>query len=85
MSHNSEMQATDNKNEWNNWIEEAISKERLKHYDYKCFNNIQEIGITSGFGKVYRANYEDSKKYLALKSLSNFDKITAKGLIHEVK
>ena len=42
-------------NEWINWIEEAISKNHIKHYEYKEFKNIQEIG-TSGFGKFYRAN-----------------------------
>ena len=51
-------------NEWTNWIEEAISKKHIKHYDYKHFSNIQ--GINNGsLGKVYRANWKDSKQCLA--------------------
>ncbi|CAB4438159.1 unnamed protein product [Rhizophagus irregularis] len=42
------MQDTENKNEWINWIEEAIHKEHIKYYEYKEFNNFQEIG-TGGF------------------------------------
>ena len=84
MSYNTETQATDNNNEWNKWIEEAISKKHIKHYDYRYFNNIQEIGM-GGFGKVYRANWKDSEQYLALKSFLNFDNITVKELVHEVK
>ncbi|CAB4479845.1 unnamed protein product [Rhizophagus irregularis] len=33
-----------------NWIEESISKNHIKYYEYKYFNNIQEIG-TGCFGK----------------------------------
>ena len=66
------------------WIEEAISKKHIKYYDYRHFNNIQEIGI-GGFGTDYRANWRDSKQYLALKSFGNFDKITLRELVHEVK
>ncbi|CAB4495536.1 unnamed protein product [Rhizophagus irregularis] len=42
------MQDTENKNEWIKWIEEAIDKEHIKYYEYKEFNNFQEIG-TGGF------------------------------------
>ncbi|CAB4434796.1 unnamed protein product [Rhizophagus irregularis] len=45
------MHDTENKNEWINWIEEAVDKEHIKYYEYKEFSNFQEIG-TGGFGKV---------------------------------
>jgi len=79
MSYNIETQI-----EWINWIEEAISKRHIKYYDYKHFKNIQKIGI-GGFGTVYCANWRDSEQYLALKSFGNFDKITLRELVHEVK
>ena len=71
-----------NTEERTDWIEEAISKKYIKHYDYGHFNNIQKIGI-GGFGKVYRANWKDSEQCLALKSFLN-DEITVKELAHEV-
>ena len=83
MSHNIETQVAGNPNEWINWIEEGISKKYIKYYDYKHFNNIQEIGI-GGFGKVYRANWKNSEQYLALKSFLNFDEIIVKELVREV-
>ncbi|EXX65642.1 uncharacterized protein OCT59_024043 [Rhizophagus irregularis] len=67
-----------------NWIEESISKNHIKYYEYKYFNNIQEIG-TGCFGKVYRANWKNSEQYLALKSFFNLDNITIKELIHELE
>ena len=70
-------------NEWINWIEDAISKKHIQHYEYKHFRNIQEIGV-SIFGKVYRANWKKSEQYVALKSLLNLDNITVKELVHEV-
>ncbi|CAB4427441.1 unnamed protein product [Rhizophagus irregularis] len=36
---------TENKNEWINWIEEAIDKEHIKYYEYKEFSNFQEIVV----------------------------------------
>ena len=67
MSDNIEMQDTENTNEWINWIEEAINKEHLKLYDYNQFSNFQQIGA-GGFGKVYRVNWKNLEKHLALKS-----------------
>ncbi|GBB83538.1 hypothetical protein RclHR1_10230008 [Rhizophagus clarus] len=69
-------------NEWINWIEEAISKKYIKHYEYKDFHNI-EINNCE-FGKVYRANWKDSKQYFSLKSF-NLDNATVKEIIHEFK
>jgi hypothetical protein len=42
------------KNEWLNWIVEAISKKHIDHYEYKHFKNIEEI-CTDAFRRVYRA------------------------------
>jgi len=83
MSNNTELKVTGNSNEWINWIEESIAKKIIKHYDYKHFNNIQEIGI-GGFGKVYRAKWKSSHNYLALKSFFDFNSITVKEIVNEV-
>jgi hypothetical protein len=79
---NTELKITGNSNEWINWIEESISNKQIKYYDYKYFNNIQEIGFGS-FGRVYRANWKNSQSYLALKSFTNFN-ITVKEIVNEV-
>ncbi|EXX52387.1 kinase-like domain-containing protein [Rhizophagus irregularis DAOM 181602=DAOM 197198] len=67
-----------------NWIEEAISKKHIKYYEYEYFYNIKEIG-TGGFGKVCRAKWKHSNKYLALKSFYNFNDATVKEVVHELK
>jgi hypothetical protein len=69
-----------NSNEWINWIEESIEKKQIRYYDYNHFNNIQEIGSGS-FGKVYRANWENS--HLALKSFFKFNDM-AREIVNEV-
>ncbi|EXX57522.1 Ste7p [Rhizophagus irregularis DAOM 197198w] len=71
-------------NEWFRWIDEAIAKKHIKHYEYKYFKNIQEIGI-GGFGKVYRAKWKKSPKYFALKSLLNIDEGAIKELVNEIE
>ena len=80
MSDNTEFKDS---NEWISWIEEAISKKHIKYYEYEYFCNTKEIGYGS-FGKVYRANWKNSDKYLALKSFFNLDDATEKKIIHEV-
>ena len=80
---NIEIQDTENTNEWIDWIEEAIAKEYLKHYEYENFSNIKEIG-TGGFGKVYRAKWKNFENYFALKSFFNFDNATVKEVVREV-
>ena len=77
------MQATGNSNEWINWIDDAISRNLVKYYEYNHFYNIKEIGSGS-FGKVYRANWKNSNKYLALKSFTSFNNVTAKEIVQEV-
>jgi serine/threonine protein kinase len=66
-----------------NWIDEAITKKLIKYYNFEHFHNMEEIGY-GGFGKVYRANWKNSHKYLALKSFFNFNDITVKAIVHEV-
>ncbi|UZO03605.1 uncharacterized protein OCT59_024009 [Rhizophagus irregularis] len=78
MSNNSEHEVINNSNEW---IEKSIVKKRIKYYDHKHFNNIQEIGF-GNFGNVYRTNLNSSHSFLALKSFINFD-ITAKDIVNE--
>lgn len=77
MSYNTET------NEWVNWVEEAISKKRIVHYEYEDFRNIKEIG-TSDLGKVYRANWKNNFQFFGLKSLSNINDNAIKEIIHEV-
>ncbi|UZO04085.1 uncharacterized protein OCT59_024484 [Rhizophagus irregularis] len=84
MFNNSEIKVTNNSNEWINWIEEAVTKNYFKYYDYKHFNNIQEIGFGS-CGKVYRANWKNFRNYLALKSFYNYNNITIKEIVNEIK
>ncbi|EXX63625.1 uncharacterized protein OCT59_024412 [Rhizophagus irregularis] len=71
-------------NEWVKWIDEAIAKKHIKHYEYKYFKHIQEIG-TGGFGKVYRAKWKNSYQYFALKSLLNIEEDAIKELVHEIE
>jgi hypothetical protein len=68
------------KQEWINWIEEAIYKKFIKYYDYKDFSNIKIIG-SGGFGKVYHANWKNPRNIFALKSLND---ATSEKIIHEV-
>ncbi|RIA84024.1 hypothetical protein C1645_742654 [Glomus cerebriforme] len=75
---------SNNTNEWVNWIEEAISKEHIKYYEYEKFYNFNEIG-SGGFGIVHRANWKNSHEYFALKSFFNFNETTAKEIVHEIK
>ncbi|CAB4395995.1 unnamed protein product [Rhizophagus irregularis] len=84
MSDNKQIQNSENTNEWINWIEEAIDKEHLNYYEYNQFTDIQEIGA-GGFGKVYRANWKNTKKQLALKSFFNLNNITMKEIVCELK
>ncbi|CAB4441026.1 unnamed protein product [Rhizophagus irregularis] len=83
MSSNTELNFIGNSNDWVNWIKESITNKQIKCYDYKHFNNIQEISFGSS-GKVYRANLKNSHSYLALKSFFNFNNM-AKEIVNEFK
>jgi len=67
----------------NEFIEKYISSNNIKYFEYNHFSNFQKIGSGS-FGKVYRANWKNSKQYLALKSFHNFNNATVKEIVHEV-
>ena len=67
---------------WIEWIEKCIKERRIKCYEYNEFSKVEEIG--SGLiGKVYRANWKQNEKCLALKSFS-LDNATVKQIIDEV-
>ena len=83
MSDNIKMQDTKNKNEWINWIEEAIDKEHIKYYEYNQFSDFQQIGA-GAFGKVFRINWKNLEKHLALKSFYNVDNSSMKEIVREV-
>jgi serine/threonine protein kinase len=74
---------TNSANEWFNWFEEAINKKQIKHYEYDQFHNIEKVGSGS-FGKVYRAKWKNSHKYLALKSFFNLNSATVEEIVNEV-
>ncbi|CAB4414046.1 unnamed protein product [Rhizophagus irregularis] len=72
-----------NSNEWIDWIEDAISKDLIKYYDFKYFHNIKEISSGS-FGKVYRANWKNLRKTFTLRTFYNFNKIIAEEIVNEI-
>jgi hypothetical protein len=81
MSNNVEL--TNNSNDWNKWVEEAISRKFIKYYEFERFCNLQKIGF-GGFGEVYRANLMNSHKCYAIKIFFNIDNATAKAIAREV-
>ncbi len=64
------------------WLEKCIRKKHIKYYEYNKFSNIERIG-GGAFSNVYRAKWEYSEKYFALKSF-NLDKITVDEIVKEV-
>ncbi len=73
-----------NKDESIRWLEDGIRNEHIMLYEYKHFNNVQQIGF-GGFGKVYKANYKNTQECFALKILyENNQDIAYKEIINEV-
>ena len=64
------------------WLENSISNEHIKYYEYSDFKNIQQIGNGS-FGSVFCANWKNTHTILALKTFNN-QKSTLKEVIKEV-
>ncbi|EXX57134.1 uncharacterized protein OCT59_024735 [Rhizophagus irregularis] len=81
-----EIQVTKNSNEWISLINvnESISKNLIKYYEYKDFYNIEQID-NGYFGKIYRANWKNSKQYFVLKSFNFDNDVIVKEIIHEVE
>jgi hypothetical protein len=52
--------------DWKNWIEK---EESIKKYEYKHFSNFKEVG-SGNFGKIYCANWKNSRNPLALKPIN---------------
>ena len=65
-----------------NWLENFITKECIKCYEYSDFKNVQPIGKGS-FGNVMRANWKITNHFFALKSFNN-DEITLTEVVNEV-
>jgi hypothetical protein len=61
------------------WVEEAITKNNVKYYEYNNFYNIERID--GNYDNVYRANFKNSNKYFVLKSF-NLDN-TLKEIVHD--
>jgi hypothetical protein len=77
------MQGVEDINERVDWIEEEITKNYIKYYDFNNFNNIKKIG-TGTLGEVQCANWKNSKKCVALKTFFKFDDVTIKEIAQEV-
>ncbi|CAB4379781.1 unnamed protein product [Rhizophagus irregularis] len=70
----------------NNWIEDAISKNLIKRYEYEDFSEIKKIAF-GYYGKVYCANWKNSAVKYALKSFNlniaeNIEEIVNEFKIH---
>ena len=57
------------KNEFTEWIDEAISKNHLIFYPYESFSDHKKIG-NGASGTVHKAYNNHFRKYMALKSLT---------------
>ncbi|CAB4380750.1 unnamed protein product [Rhizophagus irregularis] len=68
-------------NTYIDWLENAISENYIKYYDYAEFTNKEEISNGS-FGKVFRVNRKDSDTVMALKYPFN---LTIKEIVNEIK
>nr|CAG8441595.1 7070_t:CDS:10 [Entrophospora candida] len=71
------------KNEFSEWIDEAISKNHMKLHKYKLFSDIEKIGSGS-FGIVYRAYNSQYAKYMVLKSIQIRDNVTSKKIFGQI-
>jgi serine/threonine protein kinase len=69
-------------NHYTDWLDNSITEEHIKYYEYSDFTNIQPIGKGS-YGNVVRVNWKNSSRIFALKSF-NDDKQTLKEVIKEV-
>lgn len=67
------------------WIEQYIKEKQINHYEYNEFSNLEEID-SELFGKVYKANWKQGKKFISLKSFDfGQNNTTIKEIICEVR
>ncbi|CAB5217159.1 unnamed protein product [Rhizophagus irregularis] len=84
MSDNTEFEVINNSKELFNQIEEAIVTNHFKQYEYKNFNNIEEID-SGEFIKVYRASWKNSSQYVTLKYFFKLNNTVVEEIIREIK
>ena len=82
MAENSEIEEIKVLNYYIDWLNNSITEEHIKYYEYSDFTNIQPIGKGS-YGNVVRVNWKNSNRLFALKSFNN-DNQTLKEVIKEV-
>ncbi|RIA88923.1 hypothetical protein C1645_806542 [Glomus cerebriforme] len=63
------------------WLNNSITEEHIRYYEYSNFTNIQEIGRGS-YGNVVRAYCKNYDRFFALKSFNN-DEQTIKEVVKE--
>jgi serine/threonine protein kinase len=66
----------------NNWLENSITEEHIRYYEYSDFKDIKQIGKGS-FGSVFCATWKITNRSFALKSFNN-DKQTLEQVVKEV-
>ncbi len=74
---------TDLKDKCIDRLENSISDEHFRYYEYSDFKNIQTIGKGS-FGNVVRVNWKDADLFFALKSFKN-DIVSMNEVVNEVQ
>jgi len=69
------------KDNWSEWLDEAVQNEHINFYKYGNFKNVQKIG-SGGSGKVYKAIFNDDVAF-ALKSYKS-GTVNMKEAVNEV-
>ena len=70
------------KNEFTEWIDDAISKKHLKYYKYELFIDRKEIGSGS-FGTVYKTYNNHYRKDMVLKALK-INNLPSEKIVEEI-
>ena len=73
---------TEDLNYYIDWLDNSITEEHIKYYEYSDFTNIQQIGNGS-YGTVFCVNWKNSNRLFALKSFNNNEE-TPKEVVKEV-
>ncbi|GBC07945.1 hypothetical protein RclHR1_00780025 [Rhizophagus clarus] len=64
------------------WLDNSITEEHIRYYEYSSFTNIQQIGRGS-YGNVVRVSCKNTERLFALKSFNNEE--TFKKVVKELK